>query len=1187
MPRSPWFWIGWWLAWLGGASTGGAQEATGRAMFYLFWNEDYFYLAAQVDDENVTGRSQGLMQPTWDDDSLELYFEVDNARSAQLTPACYRVCLSAAGGVTLHRGEEGAWKPHLALGRFKFEVKVQGTLNRPGDLDSGYTLEVGVPWSTLGGKPKDGTIIGFNVVIFQRGEVDRFVSLAPGVRSEEDLSVPARWGSLVFQRELTLRAGTPGTVFCPFWDRFPVVDGTLRPGEWPLISVFTLPYAGARKAQPPGTRPAPGEPLLVPPVAPEVPPPPPPAPPSPFRGERYILAPYFFDYQGDERASVPTRKVRYPDGSLQLSEKPMEGVGPWFSTLRVAWHRQQMQFVREAGIEFLLPVYAPDGASRREWSAAGLRALVTALKELRRSGLAEPFGERDYPLLGLALDVDALAREVAPLNLAEPEGREALWRAIQEYFWQVPPDLWAVAMVDGERKVPIYLLEPRQVQEVAPAAIEECTARFRETFGIGVLWLGHPRWAQRGVGNLDGYAALVGGQEPGFWEQGKMRLGVVGPGFNNLRAPGERFHLRPRALTLTMKQDAAEVLARRPDWLLIDSWNDFLHGTQVAPSREHGLRYLDVSSLVAFQFNGSQERDAKFLSHNVPSVMMPGAEYYVEVRVANVGFGHWRSEQGVSLGSRWVREGQVVAEGPRTWIIATMPRGSTRTFVIRVRAAQADGTPLEPGLYELRLGMVAEPAGWFSASGDEDFVVPVEVGSPPPYRATLLTTLTPTFLLSGETREVRVWARNDGAQPWKGVRLRYVWERADTPLRGAAERRVVGIGEAVEFPETEVGQTNQVSIPLRAVDSQRVPLPPLTSPHQHYLLRWELLAPDGTPIPLAQPWQEEVVILEEHPHLIFLQWEFLDPFRAGQEARVALRLYNNGPLPWRPEDLSLGYHWYFWDGVEAVWDDGQRVPLAETVPPGQGVNMVVPVRCPNGAGPYVLMVDALWRGKQWVSQLPSTNSRDVLVEYVRLQNERFVPLDLERFFNLDGLSGENDRSDGNFDGRGRTFPAEEMPPDVPNHGRGLYPSGYWGPCGSEAHRSQREVPFRYPSKAPGEKNFIACAGQEIPVPRGRYRQLHILAAAAPDPVETVWGFVYWPRDREHAPLRVSSWTGPPEPGERIGFTTLHLHNPSGEEFLQKGYLYHLTLPLRAERLLSRIVLPRESRLKVMALTLER
>lgn len=76
-------------------------------------------------------------------------------------------------------------------------------------------------------------------------------------------------------------------------------------------------------------------------------------------------------------------------------------------------------------------------------------------------------------------------------------------------------------------------------------------------------------------------------------------------------------------------------------------------------------------------------------------------------------------------------------------------------------------------------------------------------------------------------------------------------------------------------------------------------------------------------------------------------------------------------------------------------------------------------------------------------------------------------------FNLDGMSADTSRADGDFDGHGQTLAGELVPRDLAIDG----------------------VPFQFGSAAPGAMNVVVPKGQRLPLPRGSYNRLCVLAAA--------------------------------------------------------------------------------------------
>jgi alpha-mannosidase len=104
-----------------------------------------------------------------------------------------------------------------------------------------------------------------------------------------------------------------------------------------------------------------------------------------------------------------------------------------------------------------------------------------------------------------------------------------------------------------------------------------------------------------------------------------------------------------------------------------------------------------------------------------------------------------------------------------------------------------------------------------------------------------------------------------------------------------------------------------------------------------------------------------------------------------------------------------------------------------------------------------------------------------------------VPLDLP--FNLDGVSTDTNRADGDFDGKGQTLAGELLP-------QKLQLDGLW---------------FKFGSSSPGALNVLVPNGQSVPVSPGSYNRVYILATAVgSDILTTIAG----------KPITVSEWQGP-------------------------------------------------------------
>jgi alpha-mannosidase len=86
-------------------------------------------------------------------------------------------------------------------------------------------------------------------------------------------------------------------------------------------------------------------------------------------------------------------------------------------------------------------------------------------------------------------------------------------------------------------------------------------------------------------------------------------------------------------------------------------------------------------------------------------------------------------------------------------------------------------------------------------------------------------------------------------------------------------------------------------------------------------------------------------------------------------------------------------------------------------------------------------------------------------------------------FNLDGVSPDGSRGDGDFDGRKHTLAAELLPPRLTLNG----------------------VDFTFGSNAPGAKNVLVPAGEPLALPDGSFDRVYVLAAAVGGDVTATFG----------------------------------------------------------------------------------
>src|SRR5579859_5991191 len=166
-------------------------EPPNRVIGYTTWDDDYFYIALQVSKPTLHGTNTQPFSNPRADDAVLVELQTDNDHNVgKPTAHTVIVAASAVGGAQLYAGpqhsplfdgiddfrtqltniiqnEQDPAKRDLRrtalLGKLiKFQVMPQGVRRATGTAMPGYTAEIAIPWSDLGGKPEPGTRMGFN-----------------------------------------------------------------------------------------------------------------------------------------------------------------------------------------------------------------------------------------------------------------------------------------------------------------------------------------------------------------------------------------------------------------------------------------------------------------------------------------------------------------------------------------------------------------------------------------------------------------------------------------------------------------------------------------------------------------------------------------------------------------------------------------------------------------------------------------------------------------------------------------------------------------------------------------------------------------------------------------------------------------------------------------------------------------
>lgn len=161
----------------------------------MLWDEDFFYIYAQLEEPHVSGNLQQHDTIIFIDNDFEIFIDPtdDTFNYFELEINA----LNTTWDLKLDRAYRslGKAESHYEMTGLKSAVNIQGTINNPNDIDKGWSIEIAIPldavmprWSGRSIVPKDGDYWRVN---FSRVEWDRdFVDGKYLRRKEGDQFLP-------------------------------------------------------------------------------------------------------------------------------------------------------------------------------------------------------------------------------------------------------------------------------------------------------------------------------------------------------------------------------------------------------------------------------------------------------------------------------------------------------------------------------------------------------------------------------------------------------------------------------------------------------------------------------------------------------------------------------------------------------------------------------------------------------------------------------------------------------------------------------------------------------------------------------------------------------------------------------------------------------------------------------------
>jgi hypothetical protein len=301
--------------------------------------------------------------------------------------------------------------------------------------------------------------------------------------------------------------------------------------------------------------------------------------------EPKIGALFHYDYQH------PDLGFRNADNSDAMTVHPLKAELHDFK--KPAWHRSQIDGMIAAGLDFFAPLYAGPGQVGR--GDVGLKALMEAWTFVEEAGgeppLIAPYIDT-RPLL--AIEAGATIRD-----LRRPKEMARFAEVFAKFFETIQPEArfqlgeFLVIFVGPSFGVPH---ERDFFEKIADSLYVKLRRK--------VFIVAEQSWQARRPSRFRADSALMG-------PRGDTVVRFIGPGYDDSRLRGRGTPRRDREETRFYRWAFDRVLLEIPTIAVVDSWNDYRQGTAIAPSREFGRRYLDLTRQYALRMKSRVVPDAR------------------------------------------------------------------------------------------------------------------------------------------------------------------------------------------------------------------------------------------------------------------------------------------------------------------------------------------------------------------------------------------------------------------------------------------------------------------------------------------------------------------------------------------------------------------------------------------------
>jgi hypothetical protein len=164
-------------------------------IYKLMWDSNALYLAAEFSDDKLNADLAHQEDDSiYSDDSLEIMFDTLNNGGTSMQTDDYKFFVNVNNIHTDSQKYDTSWDSGITK-----DVLVSGTINNDADTDTGYVIEVRIPWAGWVSAPVNEAVWGMNVQL--NDKIETGTTQTQWSESGLGVNVPDGWNEVVFSSE--------------------------------------------------------------------------------------------------------------------------------------------------------------------------------------------------------------------------------------------------------------------------------------------------------------------------------------------------------------------------------------------------------------------------------------------------------------------------------------------------------------------------------------------------------------------------------------------------------------------------------------------------------------------------------------------------------------------------------------------------------------------------------------------------------------------------------------------------------------------------------------------------------------------------------------------------------------------------------------------------------------------------